>query len=260
MPGKSPEVSLPVISKKALWLGAFFVWLGWGPLYAQPDQFSATIQSVVDGDTVILNDGQHLRLVGINTPELGKGGKPDQPLSRLAKKRLTDILHKTTEVRLEIGQERQDHYGRLLGHIRLNPEGYVQETLLEEGLAWAVAIYPNVRLLDRYRAAEARARYRSRGIWVLAAYEAIDADKLKHDHTGFQRIRGRVQSIGKGKTLVYLNVNKRFVITIPRDRWKLFEPYVDKITGKKFLARGWLRNINGQLRLRINHPFMLGLI
>src|SRR3569623_1784992 len=40
-----------------------------------------TVDRVYDGDTVRLNDGRHLRLIGLDTPELGRDGAADQPLA-----------------------------------------------------------------------------------------------------------------------------------------------------------------------------------
>ena len=33
-------------------------------------QEQVTVKQVIDGDTVILTDGRHIRLIGINTPEI----------------------------------------------------------------------------------------------------------------------------------------------------------------------------------------------
>jgi micrococcal nuclease len=35
------------------------------------------LRYVSDGDTLVLSDGRRLRLIGINTPERGRDGKPD---------------------------------------------------------------------------------------------------------------------------------------------------------------------------------------
>ena len=39
------------------------------------------VRYVLDGDTVILDDQQRLRFIGINTPELRHNKRPDEPLA-----------------------------------------------------------------------------------------------------------------------------------------------------------------------------------
>ena len=43
------------------------------------------IRSVTDGDTLVLNDGRKVRLLGINAPELGFGGEASEPYAIAAK-------------------------------------------------------------------------------------------------------------------------------------------------------------------------------
>ena len=46
---------------------------------------NVVIRSVTDGDTLVLNDGRKVRLLGINTPELGFGGEASEPYAVDAK-------------------------------------------------------------------------------------------------------------------------------------------------------------------------------
>ena len=70
----------------------------------------ATVREVIDGDTIVLDDGRKVRYLGINAPEHG------QPYAREAtnfNRRLVSGL----SVRLEFDQERQDRHGRLLAYV-----------------------------------------------------------------------------------------------------------------------------------------------
>lgn len=49
---------------------------------------SVAVQRVVDGDTLRLSDGRSVRMIGLNTPELGKQGRSDEPFAVAARKRL----------------------------------------------------------------------------------------------------------------------------------------------------------------------------
>lgn len=55
--------------------------LAFCPLPGKPEQ--VRVQQVVDGDTVRLVDGRSVRLIGINTPEIGHGGVAASPMPKL---------------------------------------------------------------------------------------------------------------------------------------------------------------------------------
>lgn len=85
----------------------------------------ATVREVIDGDTVVLNNGQKVRYLGVNAPEHG------QPYAREA----TDFnrqLVSSVSVRLEFDKVQQDRYGRLLAYV-YQGSIIVNERLLAEG-------------------------------------------------------------------------------------------------------------------------------
>lgn len=73
------------------------------------------VTRVIDGDTLELGNGETVRLVGIDTPEVGECGfdRATQNLVDLA-------LYK--RVRLGISDEDRDHYGRLLRYVDVGPK------------------------------------------------------------------------------------------------------------------------------------------
>lgn len=74
------------------------------------------VKTVYDGDTVVLEDGRKIRFLGINTPEVQHRDKQADAGGDEAKRWLTDQL-KNTKVRLEVGTEKTDKYGRTLAHL-----------------------------------------------------------------------------------------------------------------------------------------------
>ena len=153
---------------------------------------TAEVRHVLDGDTVILRNGQHVRLIGINAPELGKDGAPDQPLAAQARDRLAQLL-RGQRVGLVFERERQDHYGRQLAHLLLPDGTNVEPILLREGLGWAVAIPPDIGQLPECLAAENEAHRAGRGVWGEPAYAPTPAEWLTPNDTGFRFIEGRVR-------------------------------------------------------------------
>lgn len=87
------------------------------------------VSRVIDGDTVELGDGQTVRLVGIDTPEVGQCGFD----------RATDNLERLIlgqRVRLTVSDEDTDRYGRLLRYINIGSQD-AGLRLIKNGLAIA---------------------------------------------------------------------------------------------------------------------------
>jgi len=213
---------------------------------------------VLDGDTVILRNGQHVRLIGINAPELGKDGAPDQPLAAQARDRLAQLL-RGQRVKLVFERERQDHYGRQLAHLLLSDGTNVEPILLREGLAWAVAIPPNIGQLPECLAAENEAHRAGRGVWGEPAYAPTPAERLTPNDTGFRFIEGRVLRRSQRHNVIYLDLTPRVALLIPVEDWrKYFQGDSRSFVGRKVVARGWLTPYkDGRLHLRVPHPAML---
>src|SRR5207244_2508697 len=76
----------------------------------------ATVGSVSDGDTLTLRDGRRIRLVQIDTPELGSG----ECYSRAAWKALLALVPVGSRVTLEADPalDSIDRYGRLLRYVK----------------------------------------------------------------------------------------------------------------------------------------------
>ena len=87
-----------VLCKKASLVGAFFVLTcSQHPAAASSCLPPGTVELVQiryvhDGDTLVLADNRKVRLIGINTPELGHNGQPAQALSIDARDRLRQLL------------------------------------------------------------------------------------------------------------------------------------------------------------------------
>jgi len=106
------------------------------------------VTKVIDGDTVVIEGGEHVRLLGIDTDEKG------YPCFDAAKVRLEElILNK--RVTLEQGKEDTDQYGRSLRWIWLN-DTLVNFVMVKEGLAVA-RFYGDSNYQSEIKAAEAEA-------------------------------------------------------------------------------------------------------
>src|SRR5690554_6263424 len=109
-------------SKKALLWSAFFIaWLFVPSVladYCSMPGIGQAVKSkhVIDGDTLDLADGRRVRLIGINAPEIGRQGNVSEPYAQAARKGLQQLVS-NADLRLLVGEETKDRYGRTLGHL-----------------------------------------------------------------------------------------------------------------------------------------------
>jgi len=80
---------------------------------------TVAVTQVIDGDTVILKDDRHVRLIGINTPEIGRNGKLSEQGADAARKYLLSLLQENKEVFLKYDIQQFDRYRRTLAHLFL---------------------------------------------------------------------------------------------------------------------------------------------
>jgi micrococcal nuclease len=127
----------------------------------------ARVTRVVDGDTIEarLPGGRvvDVRYIGVDTPETVKPGTPVQCYGEAASA-FNHRLLTGRRVRLRVGAEPRDVYGRLLAYVYLGPR-FVNAELVRRGLARTLAIPPNTRFAPRLARIEHRAARRGRGLW-----------------------------------------------------------------------------------------------
>jgi micrococcal nuclease len=132
--------------------------------FARDPQQMFRVERVIDGDTLRLPGGERVRLLGIDTPELARDGKPAEPLAQAARDFLNSAVD-GREISLGFDREARDKYGRQLAYV------YVQGTLINEeiiraGFSRAETRFPyQASMKARFRRAEREARERQRGLW-----------------------------------------------------------------------------------------------
>jgi len=133
--------------------------------FVQPSARSGPVlvRAVFDGDTIDVASVGHVRLLGIDAPEVGHGFDTPAPFGREARERLAGLVLRRY-VRLEYEGPREDVYARRLAYVILEDGTIVNEILLREGLARISARLPLARL-DELRRAEAEAQAYRRGMW-----------------------------------------------------------------------------------------------
>jgi micrococcal nuclease len=124
---------------------------------------------VVDGDTIRVlldhpRESRTVRYIGVDTPETVKPGEPVQCFGKAASA-FNRRLVAGRRVRLVLGRERRDRYGRLLAYVRVEGGPLVEDELLRRGYARTLAIAPNTERAGHFSALERRARRAGLGLW-----------------------------------------------------------------------------------------------
>jgi micrococcal nuclease len=122
------------------------------------------VKWVVDGDTVVLNDGQKVRYIGINAPELAHDDHSAEPFGEASKK-FNTLLVNRKKVRLEFDKERFDRYQRLLAYVFLKNATFVNAELLSNGYAYFLKYRPNLKYDEILLQAQRSAMSAKKGIW-----------------------------------------------------------------------------------------------
>lgn len=131
----------------------------------------ARVIRVIDGDTILVrvdDTEERVRYIGIDTPEIAhSAGEEAECYGEEAKAR-NEVLLAAGEVILWADAEDRDTYGRLLRYVYVG-DVFVNQSLIEEGYAEAIAIKPNVSWYATFRQSEKNARDEKRGLWSSCA-------------------------------------------------------------------------------------------
>lgn len=137
VPGQTPPASNPRL----------------GP---EPTEVKQVIR-VIDGDTIEIEGGVHVRYIGIDTPEVG------QCLADQATAENSQFVA-GKDVKLETDIEKYDKYGRLLAYVFVD-NIFVNKKLVQDGFAMVTTYPPDVKYVDQYLAAQKEAKDAGRGLW-----------------------------------------------------------------------------------------------
>jgi micrococcal nuclease len=141
------------------------------------DYENILVKRVVDGDTLVLENEEWVRLIGIDTPEIHETQKLYRDAVRtkqdvrvikamgMEASNFTKKLVDRRKVKLEFDAERKDKYGRLLAYVYLQNGTFVNAEIIGNGYASPMTIPPNVKYAELFRSLYAEARENRKGLW-----------------------------------------------------------------------------------------------
>lgn len=227
------------------------------------DETWSRVAEVIDGDTVIIDDGKNsrVRYLGIDTPEIALQDSPGDPLSEEAGD-FNRALVEGKRVRLEFDKQKYDTYGRLLAYVYADGV-FVNGEMLKNGLATPLIIKPNGKYSELiYRAVE-EARRLGKGMWgELSGLRpppgnrefVIDIEKAPRYEGKRVVAAGRVTDARKTDKVIVLGIGDKLEVVIFRDDWGNFEFF--GIAPEKDYIDTWIE-VTGRVRMHMGTPSII---
>lgn len=124
------------------------------------------VKRVVDGDTIVLESGERVRYIGIDSPEFEYQGSRvvGAECGATASAQMNRELVGGKAVRLESDRSDTDRYGRLLRYVYVD-DIFVNQVLVEQGYAKSTAYPPDTYYQPELDLAEEQAKLEERGVW-----------------------------------------------------------------------------------------------
>lgn len=227
---------------------------------------SHRVVGVIDAETVSLDDGRDVRLMGALAPRpnaLTVDAARWPPAQEALRALEALVVNRTVLLRFE--GRRQDRYGRILAQLVIRDqadkqngvESWVQRRLVAQGYARAYTLPGNAACLGALIAAENEARLARRGLWssdVFRVFAATEVRALERLVGRFAVVEGRVADVTRTRRFTYINFGADwrtdFTVSLRTpavDRSEGGEARAAALYGKTIRVRGWLERRNGPM-------------
>jgi endonuclease YncB( thermonuclease family) len=173
-----PDVAIVYSVKAGLMLAVLALLAGscgGGSAAPAPAGGAQTVERVVDGDTIQLTNGDSVRLVQIDTPELDSG----ECYAQQARTALLRLVPEGSAVRLERDPRLDDvdRFGRLLRYIRFRGTNINLEVVRRGAAAPYFYRGDRGRFADQFLMAARAAKRHHRGLWGSCPGTRLEPDR-----------------------------------------------------------------------------------
>lgn len=222
---------------------------------------TATVVVVYDGDTVKVKfkDGteRRVRLIGIDTPELGDERESVRFMAYVAKRFAFLRLYRH-EVRLFYDRQREDKYGRLLAFLTTEDGTLFNELILREGFAFKLLVFPfKPELMKRFEAAEGEARRREKGLWRRGDRAPVAPAEAPGLLGQLASVTMTCASVERRKPFIVLHPpGGEIEVLIPERRLADFLGLME-MTGKPVVVQGLIEEYRGRVQIMADMPMQI---
>ncbi|MFP4537835.1 MAG: thermonuclease family protein [Dichotomicrobium sp.] len=235
------------------------------------DAGEATVVEILNTESLLLEDGRAIRLIGALAPRTQTRWAETMDLKQTV---ITELKERLlgAQVRLRFGGRERDRYGRLLTHVFVKSDDdpvWVQEALIRDGLAMAYSFADNRACLRRLLKAEARAREHNAGLWKKGLFrvrDAADPESMETLAYSFQIVEGRVKDVAVNRGRIYINFGEDWRTDVTatvdpsdRDNFADSDIRLRELEGRTVRVRGWLGRRNGPI-IDVTHPEQIELV
>ena len=168
---------------------------------------AAVVTEVVDGDTLIVDHGTRVQLLGIDALGHSWGSPRSRKRARSSTNFAAHFL-KGRKVRLEYDQanelrKHRDRWGRTLAYVYLEDGTLFNLAIIEQGYAKTYTKYPT-EFSERFQAAQRQAKEKGMGLWALIERSPPD-DKTPRPREIYVSEKGS-RTFHKASCLVVKNI------------------------------------------------------
>jgi endonuclease YncB( thermonuclease family) len=216
---------------------------------------AGTVASVIDGRTLVLDDGREVRLAAIEVapPTESAGAAAKSALEALTARQPVELRVSGAEPTVET-----DRYGRLFGHLYVTNDKnarWAEAELIAQGHARVAARVGERACATALLARERAARAANLGLWADPYYvirPADDAAAVAAERGRFAIVEGKVLSVRESGPTIYVNFGRRwtqdFTVTIAKRNESAFtsaglEP--KRLQGRRVRVRGYVEQRSG---------------
>lgn len=216
---------------------------GSDPLEALVPGERGRVVRIIDGDALVLDTGQSVRLVGLEAPAPARRDRAGQPHADKSSRMLEDMAL-GRRVRLYYAGLTRDRYDRALAHVltddQLGPRLWLNLEMVSRGGA-RVRTWPDTALAAGVLVeAERDARETGRGLWGHEAYRVRQVREVEETVRGFTIVEGILgearRETGPDVACRRSLLASEITLTIERPAGEICAT----ATGHRVRVRGWL--------------------
>ncbi|MGH8476731.1 MAG: thermonuclease family protein, partial [Methylococcales bacterium] len=168
-------------------------------LALRPAMSYRIVETVYDGDTLLLDNGSKVRLSGVNTPEVESSRKSGESGGEEARIWLKNALE-GKKIHVEAEVEPTDRYQRILAHVFTEDGTHINRVLVRLGLATVNIHPPNLKYAEQLLDAQNFAENKRLGIWGDPVYTPGPLASLSGSKgKGWRRFIGRALALKAGR-------------------------------------------------------------
>ncbi|MCG9695470.1 thermonuclease family protein [Shewanella sp. Isolate11] len=243
---------------------SFYPWLVQAePSRCVPTHFdeTVTLSQVIDGDTIKLDDGRVVRLIGIDAPEFDQAyPELSEPFAAQVRQFLLHNVQAGQTLHLAFDMKRLDPQGRTLAYVYTEAGLHLQELLLSHGYAKA-RVYQNDYFWRCLAQVEQQARENHIGLWAESAYQPMTVEQLsREDLNHWREVRGVITGFERKGQDFWLIIDKKLYVDVPSEEFGNFSNILPlNMLETPVIVRGELYYSYKKWQLISHHPSQISL-